>query len=81
MPVIGPAGNVMLPCPTAAGLSLVVNADRAAYRDLDVLVAGVERAWRELGGEAETADNSPAVSPPAPAAPPTNRGAPAPARL
>jgi diacylglycerol O-acyltransferase / wax synthase len=83
MPVIGLAGNLTLMFAALSycgRLSLVVNADRAAFRDLDVLVAGVERAWQDLGGEAETADHAPAVSPPAPAAPPTNRGASAPAR-
>lgn len=79
MPVIGLAGNMTLMFAALSycgRLSLVINADRAAYRDLDVLVAGVERAWRELGGEADAADHPPAISPPAPAAPPINRGAP-----
>jgi diacylglycerol O-acyltransferase / wax synthase len=81
MPVIGLAGNITLMFAALSycgRLSLVVNADRPAYPDLDVLVGGVELACRELGVEAEAADRPPAVSP-APA-PPTNRRAAAPPR-
>jgi hypothetical protein len=47
MPVIGLAGNMTLMFAAlsySGRLSLMVHADRAAYPDLDVLVAGVERA-------------------------------------
>jgi diacylglycerol O-acyltransferase / wax synthase len=74
MPVIGLAGNMTLMFAALSycgRLSLVVNADRAAYRDLDILIGGMERAWRELAGEAETAGGARAVSPPARTAPPT----------
>jgi diacylglycerol O-acyltransferase / wax synthase len=63
MPVIGLAGNVTLMFAALSycgRLSLVVNADAAAYPDLDVLAAGMERAWRELGGESKPAGPAPA---------------------
>jgi diacylglycerol O-acyltransferase / wax synthase len=83
MPVIGLAGNMTLVFAALSycgRLNLVVNADADAYPDLDVLVAGMERARRELGGEAATADYAPAIRPPGSADPPTSRGAPAPPR-
>jgi diacylglycerol O-acyltransferase / wax synthase len=52
MPVIGLAGNMTLAFAALSycgRLNLVVNADAGAYPDLDVLVAGIEQAWRELG--------------------------------
>jgi diacylglycerol O-acyltransferase / wax synthase len=62
MPVIGLAGNVTLMFAALSycgRLSLVVNADAEGYPDVDVLAAGMDRAWRELRGEA---------APPTPAA-------------
>jgi diacylglycerol O-acyltransferase / wax synthase len=55
MPVIGLAGNVTLMFSALSycgHLSLVVNADAEGYPDVDVLCAGMDRAWRELRGEA-----------------------------
>jgi hypothetical protein len=50
LPLMGPTGNVRLSFAGASycgELALVVNADRSV-QDVDVLVAGMERAWRDL---------------------------------
>jgi diacylglycerol O-acyltransferase / wax synthase len=51
MPVIAILGNVSLSFVAISycgGLDLVVNADRQANPDIDVLVAGMQGAWEEL---------------------------------
>jgi diacylglycerol O-acyltransferase / wax synthase len=51
MPIIGPAGNVTLMFAALSycgRLTILLTASAAAFSDLDVLVAGMQRSWGEL---------------------------------
>jgi len=51
LPIIGPAGNVMLMFAALSycgRLTIVLTASAAVFPDLDVLVAGMRRSWGEL---------------------------------
>ena len=57
MPLIGPAGNVTLMFAALSycgRLTILLTARAAAYPDIDVLVAGMQRSWDDLVARSAT---------------------------